>query len=316
MGNPAQILLRYPLGWWGERRWKGSILEVKDIATPLDTLLPRSIAKKAEQVGVEKAKLDRVTLFMLAVLAGAFIALGAVFSTTVTAGTNDLWPYGMVRLVAGLVFCLGLILVVVAGAELFTGNCLIVMAWASRKISLALLLRNWGVVYLGNLVGALGTAALVFVSGHHTFGGGAVGRVALDIAAAKMQHGFVQATALGILCNTLVCLAVWLVLSARSTTDKILAVLFPITAFVACGFEHSIANMYFIPMGLFIESAGTEAFWESIGRTADQYGGLTWPGFLVHNLLPVTLGNIVGGALLVGGVYWLIYLRPHPGEGS
>ena len=209
----------------------------------------------------------------------------------------------------GLAFCLGLILVIVAGAELFTGNNLIVMAWANRKVGTRLLLRNWGIVYAGNFVGALATAILVFYSQQYMFGGDAVGANALSIANAKVNLGFTQALVLGILCNALVCMALWLCYSARSTTDKILAIIFPVTAFVAAGFEHSIANMYFIPMGLFIKAGAPPEFWPKIGKTAADYGNLTWDRFLINNLLPVTIGNIIGGAGLVGLAYWFAYLR-------
>jgi formate/nitrite transporter len=271
----------------------------------IDALMPHEMAEKAEAIGIRKAALPFVPLFALSVLAGAFIALGAMFATTVYAGSSVL-PYGVARLLMGLTFCLGLILVVVAGAELFTGNNLIVMAWAGGKVSTGGLLRNWVVVYLGNFVGSLGTAVLVFLSKQYTAGSGAVGEAALKIALAKANLGFTQALALGILCNVLVCLAVWLTYSGRTTTDKILAILFPITAFVAAGFEHSIANMYFLPYGLFIK-AFDPAF--AVAHKLDL-ANLTWSAFLVNNLLPVTLGNIIGGAGLVAGVYWLIYLRP------
>jgi formate transporter FocA len=274
-----------------------------------DALLPAQMAEKAELSGVRKATLDLPSSFTLAVLAGAFIALGAVFATTVVAGGSGTLPYGVVRLLAGTVFSLGLILVLVAGAELFTGNNLIVMAWASRRVSTGLLLRNWLVVYAGNFVGSIGTALLVYLGGQHAFGNGAVGAAALATANAKAGLGFVQAVALGTLCNALVCLAVWLTLSARSVADKVLAIVPPIAAFVAAGFEHSVANMFFIPSGLFIKAGAGEAFWTAIGKTAADYPNLTWHNFLVHNLVPVTIGNIIGGAVLVGIVYWFVYLR-------
>ena len=266
------------------------------------------MAGKAEEVGVAKAGMDTVTTFVLAVLAGAFIALGANFATTVTAGGADL-PWGVSRLLGGLTFSLGLVLVVVAGAELFTGNNLIVMAWASRRVSTARLMRNWALVYVGNFVGAIATAALVYVSRQYTFGGGAVGVQALTIASAKTSLGFGQAIALGALCNALVCLAVWLTYSAHSTTDKILAIVLPIAAFVAAGFEHSVANMYFIPFGLFIKQ---DSSWIASQSGLPDLSGLTWNSFLVDNLIPVTIGNIVGGALMVAAVYWFVYLRPRP----
>lgn len=262
------------------------------------------MAAKAEAVGVAKARLPTLTLLVLAVLAGAFIALGAIFFTTVTTGATGPW-FGWPRLVGGLAFCLGLILVVVAGAELFTGNNLIVMAWARRRVGTAALLRNWAIVYVGNFVGALGTLALVLLARQHEFIHGEVGERAVAIAAHKCNLGFGQAVALGVLCNALVCLAVWLCFSARTTTDKILAIVFPITAFVACGFEHSVANMYFVPAGILIADAA--------GIAAE---GLTWGRFFLHNLLPVTLGNILGGSVLVGAVYWLAYLRGADGDAA
>src|SRR3990172_8539320 len=212
---------------------------------------PPEAARKAEEIGVRKASLDDLSMFALAVLAGAFIALGAVFATVALAGAGTA-PWGAVRVLAGVVFSLGLILVVVGGAELFTGNTMIIMAWASGRVSTRTLLRNWAVVYLGNFHGAAATALLLLLGAAHHFGGGAFGAAAVGIAHAKLQLGFVQAVALGVLCNALVCLAVWLTLSARTTADKILAIVPPISAFVAAGFEHSIANMYFVPLGLFI----------------------------------------------------------------
>ncbi len=274
----------------------------------LDALLPAEMAAKAEDVGVRKASLDAYSTFLLAVLAGAFIGLGAVFATTVGAGAGDL-PWGVGRLLVGTVFSLGLVLVVVGGAELFTGNNLIVMAWAARRVDTGALLKNWAIVYVGNFVGSVGTAVLVFVGGHHSFGGGEVGRVALGIAEAKLDLGFVQAIALGVLCNALVCLAVWLTLSARTVAGKVAAIVPPIAAFVAAGFEHSVANMYFVPQALLIRAGADDGFWSAISSSPGSYEALTMQAFLVDNLLPVTLGNIVGGAGLVGLVYWAIYLR-------
>jgi formate transporter len=273
----------------------------------VDALLPPAMARRAEEVGVKKASVDILMLLVLAGLAGAFIALGAVFSTTVIAGGTTL-PYGIVRLLGGLSFALGLILVVVGGAELFTGNNLIVMAWASGKVTTCDLLRNWVAVYTGNFAGALLTALLMFFTTQYTFGGGAIGLTALNTAQAKCALAFIPALALGIMCNALVCMAVWLCYSARSTTDKILAIIPPITAFVAAGFEHSVANMYFIPVGLFIKTGAPDSFWAAIGKTPADYPGLTWAG-LCNNLLPVTIGNVIGGALMVGIVYWTVYLR-------
>ena len=270
----------------------------------LDALPPAEVARKAESVGVAKAGMPAVDLFALAVLAGAFIALGAAFATTVASG-SDL-PYGVTRLLAGLAFTLGLILVVVAGAELFTGNNLIVMARASGRIGTLALLRNWAIVYAGNFVGAFGTAMLVWLGKQYTFGGGVVGTTALTVAEGKVSLGFGQAIALGVLCNALVCLAVWLTYGAHTTTDKVLAIVPPIAAFVATGFEHSVANMYFVPVALLIERDHT---WMAATSGVPDTSGLTWGSFLVDNLLPVTIGNVIGGGLLVGAVYWFVYLR-------
>jgi len=265
----------------------------------IDALLPAEMATRAEYIGVRKSEMPALTMFSLALLAGAFISLGAVFATTVSAGGMTInaadgaaafstgLPYGVTRLLAGLVFCLGLILVVVGGAELFTGNNLIVMAWASRKVTTAALLRNWVIVYIGNFIGSIGTAVLVFLSAQYTFGGGAVGLTALNIAKSKVELGFVQAIALGILCNALVCLAVWMTFSARSTIDKIAAIIFPITAFVAAGFEHSIANMCTF----------------AISMVLDDPQSVNFAG-VIHNLIPVTIGNLIGGGIMMGWMYY------------
>jgi formate transporter len=272
----------------------------------LDALPPPEMARRGEQVGVAKAALRMDVLLALGVLAGAFIAMGAVFATTVTAGGADL-PYGVSRLLAGLTFSLGLILVVVAGAELFTGNNLVVMAWASRRVTTRRLLWTWTLVYVGNFAGSIATAVLMYVSRQYRFGGGAVGDQVLAIAASKTGLGFVQAVALGAFCNALVCLAIWLTYSARTTTDKILAIVPPIAAFVAVGFEHCVANMYFIPMGLFLKE---DSAWLEGRDNLPDLANLTWPDFLIGNLVPVTIGNLIGGTLMVAGVYWFVYLRP------
>ncbi|HEX9818626.1 MAG TPA: formate/nitrite transporter family protein [Methylomirabilota bacterium] len=273
--------------------------------SPLDALLPPEMARRAEEIGAAKASMEHGRLFALAVLAGAFIALGGVFATVALAGAGDA-PWGAIRVLAGVVFSAGLVLVVVGGAELFTGNNLIVMAWASGRIGTSAVLRNWAIVYAGNFAGGLGIALLAAGARLHEAGGGAVGTAALGIAAPKLQLGFVQAVLLGVLCNVLVCLAVWLSYSARTTTDRVLVVVPPIAAFVAAGFEHSVANMYFVPFALLV-AAVDPAFVAAGGL---DVAALTWTGFLARNLLPVTLGNVVGGALLVGGVYWFVYLRP------
>lgn len=274
----------------------------------IDAYAPAEMAERVESIGVKKATLDTATTFVLAVLAGAFIALGANLATLVW--TDNGLGYGMSRLLGGVVFSLGLILVVVAGAELFTGNNLIVMAWASRKVRTLQLLRNWGIVYLGNFVGALATAYGIYLTHQWSFDSFKVGATALNIANTKVGLDFVPAFALGIFCNALVCLAVWLCFSARTTTDKILAIIPPIAAFVAAGFEHSVANMYFIPMGLLLRNEPQVL--NAAGKTTEQLVNLTWVGFILNNLVPVTLGNIVGGGLMVAAVYWFVYLRHQP----
>jgi hypothetical protein len=262
-----------------------------------DALLPPEMAARAEQVGVAKAALPLHRLIPLGVLAGAFIGLGANFSQVVTSDTG-LSP-AIRAVLGGVVFSLGLILVVVSGAELFTGNTLIVIAFAGRKVRAAALLRNWVVVYLSNLVGATIVAALVHWSGRLDSGTGELAARVLATAESKGALHWGNAFVSGILANVLVCLAVWMTLSARTLTDKVTVIVPPITAFVAAGFEHSVANMYFFPLALFH------------GADADHpHVTVTW--FLWHNLVPVTLGNIVGGAVLVGLVYWFVYLRHRP----
>ena len=256
--------------------------------SPQDAYPPDQIALLVEQVGVRKATLPVVQTVALGLLAGAFIAFGAMFFTLVMTGTQ--LGFGPGRLLGGVAFSLGLVLVVVGGAELFTGNNLVVMAWAARKITTAQLARNWTLVYAANLVGALGTALMVLWSGVLELGGG-VAQTAIAIAQGKVALGFTEAFFRGILCNVLVCLAVWLCFAAHDVAGKVLAIILPISAFVALGFEHSVANMYLIPIAML---AGAES--------------VTVAGFLA-NLVPVTLGNIVGGGVFVALICWLIYLR-------
>jgi formate/nitrite transporter len=266
---------------------------------------PLEMAERMEDLGVKKATMDAWSMFALAVLAGSFIGLGAEFFTLVV--TDSGLGFGMNKLVGGLAFCLGLILVVVAGAELFTGNNLIAMAWVAGKLTLGQVMRNWLIVYLGNLVGSLGTVLFMYLTHQWAFADYHVGATALNIANSKVNLPFSAALARGILCNVLVCLAVWLTLSGRSVTDKILAILFPITAFVASGFEHSIANMYFVPIGLLMK--GEPQVVEAAGKVAADLINLNAQGFL-FNLFAVTTGNIFGGGFLVAVVYWFIYRRP------
>jgi formate transporter len=292
-------------------------------AGPTDALVPAEMARKAEDVGARKTNTDAPSMLVLAILAGAFIALGAVFALTVTAGSFTVtgpdgvvlatatMPFGLNRLIGGIAFSLGLILVVVAGAELFTGNILLVIAWASQRVSTGAVLGNWGLVYAGNFVGAIATVGLVVLAGWYMAGNGAVGLVALNTAETKVHHTFLEALAAGTLCNALVCLAVWLTYSARSTTDRVLAIVPPIAAFVAAGFEHSIANMFFLPVAIAIRAVAPPEFWQQTGVTSLDYADVNVTSF-VANLIPVTIGNIIGGAVIVAGVYWFVYLRRTP----
>lgn len=263
------------------------------LPSSVDARPPREIASQVEGLGVVKARMDTLTLGVLSVLAGAFISLAAMlYLMTITGSTMG---FGGTRLVGGLAFSVGLVLVVVAGAELFTGNNLIAMAWASGLVGTQAVLRNWAVAYLGNVIGCLGTVLLIKACGLGALGDGAVAATAVKVAAAKAALPWGEAFARGVLCNALVCLAVWLTLGGHSVTDKILAILFPITAFVALGGEHSIANWFFLPYGLWLDP-GTGLALHDVAR----------------NLVAVTAGNIAGGTLLVAGVYWMAYLRgPH-----
>ena len=274
----------------------------------IDAYTPAQMAARVEKAGIVKGNLDFLSMFTLSIMAGAFIAFGAILYTYVIHDSS--LSLGLTKLLGGLVFCLGLILVIVAGAELFTGNNLIVMAYVSRKISLRRLLRNWTIVFCGNLAGSLAMVFLLSQSGQWTEAGASVGVKALMIANGKVNLTFLQALSRGILCNILVCLAVWLCFSGRSVTDKVLAIIFPITAFVALGFEHSVANMYFVPAGLVLKhnTQVLSAAEGLLGQVPDL-SRLTIYGFLVKNLLPVSLGNIIGGGLLVGVIYWFVYLR-------
>ena len=273
-----------------------------------DAIMPATMAIRAEESGVKRVSMDPLTLLVLSVLGGAFIAFGAIFATTVSAGSSEL-SYGVARLLAGLVFSLGFILIVIGGAELFTGNNLIVMAWASGKVKASDLLLTWAIVFVGNFIGAFMTALLMFFTTQYSFGAGSVGLAALSTAHAKTTLAFVPAVALGIMCNALVCLAAWMCYSARTTVDRVVTIVPPIAAFVAAGFEHCIANIYFIPIGLFIKAGAPDSFWGAIGKTAADFPSLTWTNFFVANLLPVTIGNVIGGSVMVAAVYWFVYLR-------
>jgi len=257
---------------------------------PLNIVPPSEIARLVEEVGTRKVALGLVQTLSLAVLAGAFIAFGAMFFTVVVTGSE--LGFGPTRLLGGVAFSLGLVLVIIGGAELFTGNSLIVMAWASRRVSTVALLWNWALVFAGNLFGSIGMAVMVHASGVLDMGGGSVGETAIAITASKLALSPEQAFVRGVLCNVLVCLAVWMCFAARGVSGKVSVIIPPITAFVVLGFEHSVANMYLVPVGMLHRDGAIDVV------------------ALIASLLPVTAGNIVGGGVLVALVYWLIYLRP------
>jgi len=263
----------------------------------LNAYSPSEIQEAVEKIGVTKADMPFLPCFMLSVVAGGSIGFGALYYTIVSSDAE--LSFATARVLGGIVFSLGLALVLVGGAELFTGNNLIVMAWASGRVSMARMLRNWVIVYLGNLVGALGLVVLVVLSRHLEMNNGRLAQAVIDIASAKIRPDFVTLFFKGVLCNVLVCMAVWLAYAGRSVTDKIVGLVLPISAFVAAGFEHCIANLYFLPLAWLIVHTGAPSV---------DVSAITAIG-IVHNLVPVTLGNIVGGAGLVGFVYWAIYRK-------
>lgn len=272
----------------------------------MPSLPPEGIALYAEDVGVKKAHYDTLTLVVLAIMGGAYISIGALFATIVQSGADVVMAFGLTKLLGGLVFSSGLILVIVAGAQLFTSDSLLILAWASRRITAREVLRVWVLVWLGNLVGALALAVIIFLSGQYMAGHGVVGETALYYASTKANLPVGQAFFMAIMCNVLVSLGAWVAYAGRSIADKIVAIIFPISAFIAAGFEHCVANMYFVPLGLLIKWGAPDKFWTDLGHAApsipvDQY---------LLNLSVVTLGNIVGGTLCVGGMYWLAFRRP------
>ena len=275
---------------------------------PFNLLLPAAMATVAEEAGIYKATKHPFTTFFLAINAGVFISIAFVFYITATTGSGAM-PYGIAKLIGGICFSLGLMLVVVCGADLFTSTVLIVVAKASGRISWGQLARNWINVYAGNLAGALFFVALMWFAGQHMVANGAWGLNVLETADHKMHHTFLEAVCLGTLANLLVCLAVWMSYSGRSLTDKLVVMILPVGMFVASGFEHSIANMFLIPYAITIRDFATPEFWQAAGTTAAQFHALTVSNFILHNLIPVTIGNIIGGGVLVGLTYWVIYLR-------
>lgn len=259
----------------------------------LDAYSPAEIARKVGDLGVAKSRLPISTTAVLGVLAGAYIGMGAMLNVIVL--SDPALPVALARVLGGAAFSMGLFLVIVAGAELFTGNNLLAMAWAERRVHTLDMLGNWAVVLAANAVGAIGLAWLVMLSGHPGNDGGAVASAYLAIAARKTSLGWIEAFFSAVLCNALVCTAIWMALAGRSVVDKAVAVVLPITLFVAAGFEHSVANLYMIPLAMMLQAQA--------GHAADFAG-------LAGNLVPVVLGNIVGGSVLVALVYHVVYLRP------
>lgn len=261
-----------------------------------DALAPAEIEAKAEEVAVGKTKTAPAKVFVLAMFAGAFIAFGALYFCVFLG--DPTMPFAVQRAVGGLCFCLGLVLVLCCGAELFTGNSLMVTALASRKITLSAMLKNWAIVWVGNLAGALVAVLLVFLAHIADMNGGAVGGAMVSVAVSKVTPDWITLFFKGILCNIFVCLAVWIGFGARTVVDKVVGILLPISAFVACGFEHCVANMFFLPMGLVAKTAG-------YASAADA--SMLDIGSILYNISAATLGNIVGGALFVGLAYWFVF---------
>jgi formate transporter len=278
----------------------------------LDALLPPEILERAVVVGVAKANMPTARLVSLGILGGAFIAFGAMFSTVVTSDPGSLGS-GFSRLIGGVVFALGLVLVVIGGAELFTGNNLLMIAFAEGRVTWRALLRNWSIVYVANLVGAVGVAALIFATRQYQSGSGLIGLRMLAIAETKSSGGVGSTIASGVAANCLVCLAIWMSYGGRSVIDKVIVIVFPVSAFVAAGFEHSIANLYLLPTGWMVKNWGTgENFGDASGAAVEH---LHFSNMLM-NVVAATVGNIIGGGLLVGLVYWFAYKRPNRAEPS
>ncbi|TNB48283.1 formate transporter FocA [Martelella lutilitoris] len=274
-----------------------------------DAFPPHVMAEKAEAAGIAKVKKDPVSLLVSAMMAGAFIGIAFIFYTVVTTGNGDI-GWGANKFIGGLAFSLGLVLVVLTGADLFTSTVLTIIGKATGQISWGALARNWATVYVGNFIGAITLVGIMQLARHYEGDGGLLGINYMHIAQHKLHHTFLQAVALAIMCNVLVCLGVWMTYAGRTATDKILAVILPVAMFVASGFEHVVANMFQIPMAILTRTLAGPEFWATSGANPADFADLTWSNFVLANLIPVTIGNIIGGALFVGIAYWVIYLRP------
>jgi formate transporter len=275
----------------------------------IDELLPHQITEKANNIAYSKATKAFLSAFYLAMTAGMFIGLAFVFYITVTTGADNI-AWGLKCLIGGLAFSMGLLLVVVVGGELFTSSTLTLIAMASKRISMLQMLKNWLIVYFGNFVGASFLVLLIFFAGLYNADHGQWGLTVLHVAQHKLHHTFTEAVALGILCNIMVCLAIWMAFGAKTVTDKMFAVLLPVAMFVSSGFEHCIANMFMIPTGILIQHFAAPEFWVAIGQDQSTFADLSTSNFIFHNLIPVTIGNIIGGGVIVGLMHWMIYLRP------
>lgn len=274
-------------------------MDAKDVLSVRpDALAPDEVEAKAEQVGLAKAGMLPHRTFVLAVMAGLFIGMGGMYMLLIRSDAS--LPPVVLQLLGGLGFCLGLFLVIAAGAELFTGNCLMVCGALSKRYTWAKVLKNWGIVYVGNLAGSILLVALLFFAHFWALNDGAVGNTMMTVAASKITQDWVVLLFKGIMCNLLVCLAVWIGFASRTIVDRFVAIILPISAFVACGFEHCVANMFFLPMAFILKLSGFVAT-GSVSVDAIDIGGI------LYNLSAVTLGNIIGGALLVGVSYWVAY---------
>ncbi|CDG97967.1 formate transport protein (formate channel 1) (FNT family) [Xenorhabdus bovienii str. puntauvense] len=275
---------------------------------PFNLFPPAVMAQIADDSGVYKVNKHPAVTYLSAIMAGVFISIAFVFYITATTGTSSI-PYGLAKLTGGICFSLGLMLVVIFGADLFTSTVLTIVSKTTGRITWSQMLKNWINVYIGNLIGALFFVILMWQSGQYAVANGSWGLNVLQTADHKMHHTFIEEVCLGILANLMVCLAVWMSYAGRSLIDKLFALILPVAMFVASGFEHSIANMFLIPFGIIIKNFAPTEFWAKVGATPEQFPQLTVSHFITDNLIPVTIGNIIGGAILVGLIYWFMYLR-------
>ena len=276
----------------------------------VDSFSPAQMTQIAEELGNYKVNKHPSSTILSAIIAGVFISIAFVFYITVTTGTATV-AFGLAKLVGGICFSLGLMLVVCCGSDLFTSTVLTILPKMTHKISWTKMIRNWIFVYIGNFIGAILFVTIIWFSGQYMVANGLWGLNVLQTADHKLHHTFIEAVCLGLLANLMVCLAAWMSYAGRSLLDKMLIMVLPVAMFVASGFEHSIANMFMIPMGIVIKNFASPEFWTAVGVSADTFNSLTVEHFVLNNLIPVTIGNILGG-LAVALPYWALYLRkPH-----